>query len=57
MELCPEPKDVLRFTESEESSGCKCFREESMLLRRKRSEGGIVKTLGHSRVVWLIVMF
>lgn len=58
MELFPEPKDVvLRFPESEESSGYKYFREECMLLRRMRSEGCIVKTLGHSRVVWLIVTF
>lgn len=44
-----EPKDVvLGFTESKESSDCKYF---------MRSEGCVAKTLGHSRVVWLIVTF
>lgn len=43
--------------QSEESSDCKYFRAEYMLLRRMRSEGCIVKTLVQSRVVWLIVTF
>lgn len=53
-----EPRDVvLGFTESKESSDCKYFREECMLLKSMRSEGCMAKTLGHSGVVWLIVTF